>query len=56
MTTTTEQDRTAPDCSGYVGMDHAHGDAVSVTPYRVPAPRDGTENRAASPRPVPARG
>jgi hypothetical protein len=40
------QERTAPDCSGYVGMDHEHGAAVSVTPYRPPAPRRPEEAEA----------
>jgi hypothetical protein len=51
----TEQERTAPDCSGYVRMDHAHGDAVSVTPYRVPAPRKSTEDDTDALRPAPVR-
>ncbi|HEY0357548.1 MAG TPA: hypothetical protein VGD11_03150 [Mycobacteriales bacterium] len=55
MTTTrTEQERTAPDCGGYVAIDHAHGGAVSVTPYRVPAPRESTENRQGPVPPPPA--
>jgi hypothetical protein len=44
MTNTAIEDRIAPDCSGYVGMDHAHGDAVSVSPYEPPAPRRSTED------------
>jgi hypothetical protein len=44
------QERIAPDCSGYVGMDHEHGAAVSVTPYRPPVQR-APEPRAEEPRP-----
>ncbi|HEY0487529.1 MAG TPA: hypothetical protein VGD72_14885 [Mycobacteriales bacterium] len=33
----TDDDRTAPDCSGYVVVETGH--AVTVTPYRPPAPR-----------------
>jgi hypothetical protein len=35
----TDDDRTAPDCSGYVVVDTGHGATVSVTPYSPPAPR-----------------
>jgi hypothetical protein len=40
----TNEERIAPDCSGYVGMDHEHGSAVSVTPYRPPTPRKATDD------------
>jgi hypothetical protein len=33
------EERTAPDCSGYVGVDCTDGTAVSLTPYTPPAPR-----------------
>jgi hypothetical protein len=43
-----DQDRIAPDCSGYVGVDCAHGKAVTVTPYVPPVPRapDAGKERA----------
>ena len=35
----TTDERTEPDCGGYVGVDCAEGVAVSLTPYLPPAPR-----------------
>ncbi|MCW2610802.1 MAG: hypothetical protein QOC93_2466 [Actinomycetota bacterium] len=40
----TTDDRTAPDCSDYIGVDCTDGTAVSVTPYRPPVPRTPTDD------------
>jgi hypothetical protein len=43
----TDDERTAPDCSGYVVVDHEHGEAVSVAPYSPPAPRAPADDETA---------
>jgi hypothetical protein len=44
----TTDERTEPDCGGYVGVDCTEGVAVSLTPYRAPAPRTPSEREAAA--------
>jgi hypothetical protein len=43
----TNDERTAPDCSGYVTVDHQHGEAVSVAPYAPPPPRPPADDEKA---------
>ena len=45
---TTTEERTAADCSGYVGVDGTESVAVSVTPYVPPTPRTPADDHAGS--------
>jgi hypothetical protein len=50
----TTEERTAPDCGGYVGVDCSEGVAVSVTPYTPPEPRTPGDDEAQTSSPTPS--